>query len=175
MTRKPSIPMTPTALPKQRSPEETVLPCRPEGFQGYCDWYDAIPEALKTKQKPRATEYLGAVEWAWSPMHGRFTGLYLSWHRRHWGLWIACPDDDDPLGESEWDWQLYGWARRRSESWEAAAAWLLVDAWQSEEDHGSIGRFSFVADAGVFSAVGLNELADEVWPRPSRANHRERA
>ena len=35
MTRKPSIPMTPSALPKQRSPEETVLPCRPEGFQGY--------------------------------------------------------------------------------------------------------------------------------------------
>ena len=38
MTRKPSIPMTPSALPKQRSPQETVLPDRPEGFQGYCDW-----------------------------------------------------------------------------------------------------------------------------------------
>ena len=50
MTRKPSIPMTPTALPKQRSPEETVLPCRPEGFQGYCDWYDAIPEALRERR-----------------------------------------------------------------------------------------------------------------------------
>ena len=100
-------------------------------------------------------------------MHGRYSAHYLSWHRRHWGLWMACPDPDDPMGQGEWDWQLYGWARRRSESWEAAAAWLLVDAWQSEEDNGSLGgRFSFVAEAGAFSAVGLNALADEIWPRP---------
>ena len=69
--------------------------------------------------------------------------------------------------QDEWEWQLYGWARRRSECWEQAAAWLLVDAWQSEQDHHSVGRFSFVADAGLFSAVGLNALADEVWP-PAR-------
>lgn len=167
MTRKPSIPMTPGALPSQRSPDETLLPCRPDDFQGYCAWIHALPADLETRQKPRAIDYLGAVEWAWSPMHGRFTGLYLSRHRRHWGLWIACPDPDDPRGEDEWERQLYGWARRRSESWEEAAAWLLVDAWQSEQDHQSVGRFSFVADVGLFSAVGLNALADEVWP-PAR-------
>ena len=46
MTRKPSIPMTPTALPKQRSPEETVLPCRPEGTS---DWGREQLEALVTR------------------------------------------------------------------------------------------------------------------------------
>ena len=172
MTRKPSIPMTPAALPKQRSPQETVLPYRPEGFQPHYAEDGPIPKELLSRRKPRATEYLGAVEWAWSPAHGRYSAFYLSSHRRHWGLWMACPDPDDPRDEEDWLWQLYGWAQRGRERWEEAAAWLLVDAWQSEEDNASLGRFSFVAESGAFSAVGLNALADEIWPRPRRDHQR---
>ena len=94
MTRKPSIPMTPSALPKQRSPEETVLPCRPEGFQGYCEWYDALPAELQTKRKPRVTEFLGAVEWV--PCCGR------AYHSACLGALLSptCPTCRAPRGRA---------------------------------------------------------------------------
>ncbi len=163
--------MTPDALPRQRSPGETPLPERPAGFRGYCDWCDAMPDDVRPKGSPRTVEYLGSVEWAWSPAHDRYDAYYIGLRGRHWCLWRRWQDWDSP--GQPWRWQLFGWARKGSESWEAAAVYTLLDAWGSDDALCGTGRFHWVAEPGHFSAVGINALADRVWPPTEKLEDRD--
>ena len=159
MTRKPKILMSADAMPKQRSPEETFLPARPDGFVGFNEWQDSMPAEARPQRRPRNVEYLGSAEWAWSPMHSRYDSYYLGKRGRYWCLWVTFRDENEDGCLSRWE--LYGWARRGREDWEAAAVHLLIDAWR--QDPTEPGRFHWAPEAGHFSAVGLNCMADEAW------------
>ena len=153
--------MSPSDVPHQRSPQETLLPARPEGFAGHCEWHSPIDEKIAPKGSPRKVQYLGSAEWADSPAHCRIDGYYLNPRGHHWLLWIRYRDDNS-YGWP-WRWTLYGWGPRKGVSWEQAAAYLLMDAWAEESQHGQ-GRFAWISDAGELSAVGMNAIADRVWP-----------
>ena len=153
--------MTPDALPHQRSPDQTVLPERPAGFRGHCDWYAPMPTDARPKRSPRKVRYLGSVEWAWSPAHNRYDAYYLGQRGRYWLLWTRWQDWED--GGGCWRWSLFGWAPKSGEDWEVAAVYLLLDTWVAEDKEACTGRFHWVAEAGHFSAVGLNAIADRVW------------
>jgi hypothetical protein len=160
MSKLPRIPMSPQELARQRSPEPTILPDRPEGFIGHCHWTVSMPAADRPKGSPRKVEYLGQAEWADSPMHSRLDAYYLQTRGRYWLLWIRSLDDNAWV--PTWEWSLYGWALRKGVDREQAAVYLIMDAWR-EEARSGLGRFAWIGDAGMLSAVGMNAIADRVW------------
>ena len=66
----PKIPMLPSELPQQRLYGVVDLPERPSKFECLVG-YNSVPKDALPKATPRSAVYLGQVEWAWSPMHGR--------------------------------------------------------------------------------------------------------
>lgn len=164
MIDEPSIPMRPQDRPPQRALFLSPLPPRPEGFQGYCEWrYPMVPlpAYLKPKGSPRKLTYLGAVEWAWSPMHSRADAYYLGRRGAYWLLWSRWEDDNQIPWK--WRWSLIGHAKCRNIDTWTAACYLLMDAWAADAS-GSLDKYHWINDVGGFSVEDFEAIAAVVWP-----------
>ncbi len=156
---------TPDEVALQDTLDDVQLPPRPKLFRGACDFVDRMPDDVRPKRSPRNVEYLGAAEWAWSPVSSREDKYYISRRKGYWLLWIRWQDDND--WEAGWQWTLYGYARTRRADLKTAAVYLLMDAWQAEKDHLHLDHYFLVDEGDVLSEDELEEIARQVWPEAS--------
>ena len=128
MTRRPTLPMSPSALPQQRLSLVVDMPPRPAGFRfgvGYGDF----PEGVVPRQGvPRSPRYLVQTEWAQTPMNSGVDAFYLQARRKVWVLWTRSLDDN--AYPWRWDWLAIGWCDRRGVDERAAASHLLLEYWR---------------------------------------------
>ena len=95
----PRVSMSPEAMPLQRLVAVAVLSDRPKPFDSAVGWGEK-PDGVLLPNGPSKADYLGQVEWSWSPMHNRVDAYYLSRSRTHWILWLYSYDDN----WEKWDW-----------------------------------------------------------------------
>jgi hypothetical protein len=161
MARKPTIPMTPEEVPRQRLHLVAELPARPQGFSAKCDFVDPMPDNKRPGGSPRNTLYIGSVEWAGSPMHTRFDSYYLNPRGAYWLLWIHWQDDND--WNLSWKWTLYAYGEKRGIDERTAATYLLMDAWAAERESANLDHYFLVDETGLLSMADISEIARQVW------------
>ena len=164
----------PEDAPQQRVPLAVSLPPRPPSFQVYCDSVNPMPDDLLLKlnlpqsremrRSPRKTEYIGGVEWAWSPWHSRSDSYYLNPRRSLWLLWNRWWDDND--WNSAHKWSLCGYGPKKGVDAKTAAIYLLLDVWKVEARRG-LGHYHYMSKPGLLSYEELSEIARIVWPDDS--------
>lgn len=157
--KKPSIPMSPTQLPQQRVVAVADLELRPEPFDAVVGWNEK-PDGVELCRGPSNADYLGTVEWAWSPMNSRIDSYYLSRGRTHWMLWIRWFDDNG----GGWSWLAIGHVPRKQASLMQAAVHLLVDFWRMEKDATELDHFHWIDDEGLLDTSEWRTIALLVWP-----------
>lgn len=156
--RKPIIPMSPEQLPQQRIVPVADLAERPDPFDAVVGW-DEKPAGVELPNGPRNADYLGQVEWTWSPMHSRIDAYYISRGRTHWLLWIYSYDDDDG-----WTWLAIGHAPRSQASRMQAAIHLMVDFWRMEKHKAELDHYHWINEHGDLGASEWRTIALLVWP-----------
>lgn len=158
MTDKPRIAMSPSELPSQRLHEVVELPRRPEGVEIVpCMGWD--PEGVLPKRRPRNMTYLGSVEWAWSPGHGRIDAYHLHRGRNHWILYIQDLDPEMP----EYAWNVGAFVQRKGVDERLAAVHLLMERWKAENAEWDLDEFGWINAEGFLSVAELKEIARRVW------------
>lgn len=162
MRTDPKVVMDLTQLPRQRLHAVVELPERPAGFQGYCEYIDSMPEKDCPKGSPRKVQFLGSVEWSWSPMHSRWDAYYLNPRGKYWLLWIRYLDDNEWI--PKWRWNLYAWGLRKGVSTKEAAVYLLADAWAAEARESDLDHFHLINDPGLLTIPELCAIGRLVWP-----------
>jgi hypothetical protein len=158
MTKQPTIPMSPEALPQQRIHEVVSLPERPEPFDCHVG-YSAVPSEAIPKSGPRSPIYLAQVEWAFSPMHIRLDTYYLHSGRRHWLLWSRSWDDN----WGKWDWTAVACVGKKGVSEHQAAVHLLIEFWKEEAEESDVDQFHWINEAEYLSVAELAAVARVVW------------
>jgi len=159
---KPTVPMTPEALPQQRVVAVRGLPPRPEGFT-YHSENDDRPPVLRRVQHTRNGEFLCQTEWAWSPMHNAIHAYYFNPRRDHWLLWVRWFDDEgSPWG---WRWWFVGWAPRLpGVDDRTAAIHLLAGHWREQRENSDLDPPHWINELGEFDAADLRAITRYVWP-----------
>jgi len=158
MTDKPRIAMTPGELPDQRIHEVVNLPPEPEGFEpvGCYGWE---PEEIMPKNRPRDMLYLGSLEWAWGPMHGRIEAYFLHRGRTYWLLYTQDLDPNEP----EFAWMVAAFGNRKDVDERQAAVHLVVAKWREEVIQGGLDHFHWINQDGYLSVPEWMAIAREVW------------
>lgn len=154
MIRKPNLPMTRAAVPRQRLVEDVTLPSWPEHAR-ITDCLFWRPVDILPKRQPRCTDYLGAVEWAWHPLSSQADAYYLHRARRYWIVHIRDPDPNEPGDE----WMVAAYAPRRGVSAEEAAVHLIASRWRTEAEECGLDPFHFVAEEGLLSVADYRAIA----------------
>ena len=163
MTQLPSIPYSPKDLPPQHINAVVDLPTKPDNLLTFVE---TLPdEARPRARSPRSSDYLGAIEWAWSPREERLSGYYVEARRAWWLLW-ACHHDDNL---DDWNWQLVAVTRRKSIDHRTAAIHLLIDRLKHEAEHEKLDQFHWLAEEGTLSVAEWRAIARVVW---SETQHR---
>lgn len=155
--KKPIIPMSAAQLPTQRIVPVANLAERPPPFDAVVGW-DEKPAGVMLANGPRNAEYLGQVEWAWSPMNGRIDGYYISRGRSHWMLWIYAYDDNDG-----WTWLAIGHVPLNQASRTQAAIHLLADYWRWEKADNELEHYHWINEEGSLDASQFRTIALLVW------------
>lgn len=161
--RQPRIPMSPDQLPKQRIVAVANLGARPDPFHSVVGW-DEKPAGVKLPHGPQKAEYLGEVEWAWSPMNNRIDAYYISKGRTHWMLWLYGFDDN----EGSWSWLAVGHVPRKEASRKQAAIHLLADFWRMDKEDNGVDHYHWIADDGMLDVSEWRTIALLVWPEVAR-------
>jgi hypothetical protein len=158
MTREPTIPMVPEALPQQRIHEVITLPSKPEPFSCTVG-YGQFPKGSLPSGTPSEMTYLAQVEWAWSPMNNRLDAYYLHRGRTHWSLWSRYWDDN----WGQWSDMAIGCVPRRGVTEPQAAVYLLLEFWTGEVTGNSLDEFHWINETEYLSVADLAAIAREVW------------
>jgi hypothetical protein len=153
--------MLPGELPTQRIYEVVDLEPRPSEFKSKVG-FEAVPSELLPKCGPRSAEYLGQVEWAWSPAHNRIDAYYLHRARRHWILWLRYWDDN----WGKWDWEPVGCVDRKGVTERQAAIHLLLDFWKEQTDEEDLDQFHWINEEGNLTVSDMTAIARAVWGAP---------
>jgi len=150
------IAMTPDQAPQQRIHLVVDLPPRPKSFESHCGKYPSI-WGVTLEDGPTELQYIGTVEWAWSPMHSRIDSYYLSSDRTrsHWFLWVSSFDDDDCL--------LYASASKKGICEKTAAIHLLIDAWDYERKFEELDHFHMLNTVELLSVAEFRAIGRVVW------------
>lgn len=157
MIEHPGIPMSPSQLPQQRLVEVVDLPDRPETFEPViCYGYN--PEQILPKRRPRTLLFLGAAEWAWSPMHSRIEAYYLHRGRAHWITYHR----DLASCDAEYTWTTGAYVYRRGIDLRQAAVHLMIARWRYEAENG-LDAFHSLTREGFLSVADWRAIAREVW------------
>ena len=154
----PKIPMLPSELPQQRIYGIVELPERPTKFECLVG-YNSVPKDALPKAAPRSAVYLGQVEWAWSPMHGRLDAYYLKVHKTHWVLWSRYWDDN----WKKWEWVAIGCVARKGVTERVAAVHLLLAYWEWATMNDDLDEFHHINEHGFLSVSDLRAIARRVW------------
>lgn len=163
MTRPFHVPMSPEELPKQRIVEVVALPSLPEGVKIITDDRE-MPAAQRRRKRPGQTEFLAALEWAWSPMHNRLQGFSLERHERSgcWVLWSYFVDleenGDDP-------WGICAFCPHKDLDEHTAAVQLLIAALREGIEVEGLDHFHWIADTGLLSPAEVRAIGRTVWPK----------
>jgi len=158
MIRKPNLPMTPIAVPRQRLVEVVTFPPWPDHAR-ITDCLFWHPVNILPKRQPRCMHYLGAVEWAWHPLSSRADAYYLHRARRHWIVHIRDPDPNEPEDER----MVAAYAPRCGVTAEEAAAHLIAARWCAEAEECGLDPFHFVSEEGDLSVADFRAIARMVW------------
>lgn len=132
---------------------------RPVPFDSVVGW-DEKPMGFKYPHGPSDPEYLGQIEWAWSPREGRLNAYYLHKSRFHWVLWSRYYDDN----WEKWDWTALGYVPIEQATKRQAAIQLMADFWRYEREFSDLGHFHFVDEEGSLSATDWQNIGRMVWP-----------
>ncbi len=170
MSRK--IAMKPDQAPQQRIHLVVDLPPRPKSFKSRCgkELYSLssireLPLENRPRQMPRSAQFVGTIEWAWSPMHSRIDAYYLSTNRKrsHWFLWASCLDDSD---DYRWKWEttLFAYGTKKGIDKKTAIIHLLIDAWNYEREFMELDAFHIINAVGVLSIGEFWAIDRAVWP-----------
>lgn len=155
----PTIPMSPDSLPQQRIVALKNLVKRPEPFDSVVGWGEK-PKGVDLPNGPRKAEYLGQVEWAWSPMNNRLDAYYISRSRTHWILWIYSYDDN----WGKWEWLAIGNVPLKQASCREASIHLLIDFWNMEKQITTLDHFHWINEDGELDVSDWRTIALNVWP-----------
>jgi len=150
--------MSPAQLPQQRIVPVASIPARPQPFDAVVGW-DTKPRGVVLANGPRNAEYLGQVEWAWSPMNNRIDAYYLSRGRSHWMLWLYYYDDN----WGKWEWQPVGYVPRRQASRDQAAVHLLMDFWTMDKNDSDVDHYHWLNEEGYLNASQWRTMGLLVW------------
>jgi len=151
--------MWPDELPQQRIVPVASIPTRPHPFDAVVGW-SAKPDGVVLVKGPSNPEYLGQVEWAWSPINNRVDAYYISRGRSYWMLWLYSYDDN----WGKWDWLAVGHVPRKQASRTQAAVNLLVDFWRMEKEANNLDHFHWLNEEGYFDASEWRTIGFMVWP-----------
>ena len=162
MFQEPKIVMDLEQLPQQRLQAVVELPERPTGFKSYCEYIDPMPEKDCPKGSPRKVEFLGSVEWAWSPMNSRWDAYFLNPRGNYRLLWTRYLDDNE--WPPKWRWNLYAWGLKKGVSEKESAVYLLADAWAAEAQESDLDHFHLINDPGLLTIPELCAIGRWVWP-----------
>lgn len=137
----------------------THLPERPTPFDSVVGW-EETKLSLKLPIRPSKEHFLGCVEWAWQPLHGRVDAYYLNRGRTHWSLWQNSPIESDKV----WSWTAIAGVALDQASSKEAAVHLLIDYLRFEGREYELDRFHFIASEGELVAEEIDEIGNLVWP-----------
>ena len=108
------------------------------------------------------TLYLGALEWAWSPMHSRIDSYYLSAAEDAWLIYLHLLEDGGE--EWSWNWNLYAFAERfECTDLSAVGYWMIHDILKTERDAENLDSFHYVSGEGVLSVGHFRIIGDHIW------------
>lgn len=157
--KSPKIPMH----PEERPARKRLAQSRTNGTNSDIDpilSIDTAEHPIGSTEAPVSLPlYLGQVEWAWSPMHGRIEAYYLENRSGHWLLWTRVYDDN----WQAWIWALSAYARCGATSPQTAARELLVAAWRAKRRSEDLDPFHWVNEDGALSSGDLQDIAGQVW------------
>ena len=157
--KKPRIPLSPSLLPQQRIVSLSDLAERPQPFDSVVGW-DERPPGVKYPKGPSKPDYLGQVEWSWSPMHESVISFYIHKGRQHWVLWQYRYDDN----WEQWEWTPVGYVPRSQASKKQAAVHLLVDFWRFYRAKTNIEHYHWINESGEISTSEWRTIGLLVWP-----------
>ena len=157
--RRPIIPMSAAQLPKQRIVTLADLGERPVPFDAAVGWNEKPAGSILAKG-PSKPDYLGQVEWSWSPMHGRIDAYYLSRGRTHWILWLYSYDDN----WGNWDWLAIGNVPLRQANKKQASIHLMADFWRMEKTENDLDHYHSINEEDFLGAGEWRTIGLLVWP-----------
>lgn len=156
--KRPCLPLLPTHRPQQRIVPIADLADRPVPFDDVVGWREK-PSGVDLSRGPRKAEYLGQIEWTWSPMNHRIDPYYISRGRTHWMLWVYLFDDDEG-----WYWLPIGHVPLGQATLDQAAVHLMVDYWRYEKDDIDLDHFHWIDEEGYFGSSDWRTIGLMVWP-----------
>lgn len=155
---KDTIPLDPNELPQQRINEVIDLPSRPIPFDSKVGYFE-IPPGYKMVKPPQSADFLGQVEWAWSPAHGRIESYYIHSGRKHWILWSSYYDEN----EYKWAFSPVGYVDKKQSDLFSAAVHLLIDYWKMEMKDQTLDHFHWINREGLFEAEEWRAIGRALW------------
>ena len=154
------IPMSPELLPRQKLNEVVGLPPRPEGLDVKIEWEHRLKKE-HPKGSPRKLTFVCSAEWSWSPAHHRIANYYLNPKRKYWFLWNNWVDDQTyPWA---WHWDVLAYAPRIEADECSVAAYMLLEHWQSDAEHGHLDQYHWINNTGCLSVEDIQAVAREIW------------
>lgn len=173
---QPSIALHPSQLPQQKLTVVRGVPELPADWQfTHAEWGDKFEEDFST------TEYLCALEWAWSPMHNRLQSWKISKSRcanyfllstgffNDEALLGPCDEDGEPLDEDLEPWTFYevGYCKTYPNlSFKDHAVLCLIESLREEVEVSEIDEYHWVNSADYFDCSDIAAIARVVWPEP---------
>jgi len=113
------------------------------------------------KASPRKITFVGSVEWAWSPAHGRIDNYYINPRRTGWLLWNNWVEDGG--APWTWHWDLMAYGNRCQSDEKTIAIHLLQAVWKFDEKYHDVEHFHWVNNTGLLDIEELEAIAREVW------------
>lgn len=126
-------------------------------------------EALGLRQRPPAdADYLGRVEWAWSPMNNRVDAFWITkpWKTKDiWVLWYGSPDDNS-WDEDAWIYAVAAVAKQKFHDAVSAARTMVAARWVADLEELRHGSFHLIYDVDLFEETDFEQIASVVFGRP---------
>lgn len=126
-------------------------------------------EGLGLHQRPPAeADYVGRVEWAWTPMHNRVDAFWIQkpWKSKDiWVLWYGSPDDNSWY-EDGWIYAVAAVARQKFQDAVSAARTMVTARWVADLEELRYGSYHLVYDLDLFVETDFEQIALVVFRRP---------
>jgi hypothetical protein len=94
-------------------------------------------------------------------MHNRIANYYLNPKRKYWFLWNNWVDDQ--TYPWTWHWDVLAYAPRIEADERSIAAYMLLEEWKSDAEHGGLDHYHWINNTGCLSVEDIQAVAREVW------------
>lgn len=135
-------------------------PERPDHLKTVMRWdMKRFPEGLP--EKPTTVCYLGAIEWAWSPMHSRLDSYYLSYNDDYLLMYLHLLDYG--VRPCTWEWCLYAVATKAAGDARSIGFWMVHDLLKADSNTHELDPFHLISDEGALSVSDFNQIKELAW------------